>query len=62
MRKDSPKISEDQSLADATIVLMRERVEILPIVSSDGSGKVVGVLSPIDVFRKVLELLRTQPG
>lgn len=62
MRKDSPAISENQSLVDATLVLMREQIEILPVVSSDGSGKVVGVLSPIDVFRQVLKLLRLQPG
>lgn len=60
MRKDSPAIIENQSLVDATLVLMHEQIEILPVVSSDGSGKVVGVLSLIDVFGKVLELLKTQ--
>lgn len=60
MRKDSPAIIENQSLVDATLVLMHEQIEILPVVSSDGSGKVAGVLSPIDVFEKVLELWKTQ--
>lgn len=60
MRKHPSAIIENQSLVDATLVLMREQIEILPVASSHGSGKVVGVLSPIDVFQKVLELLKTQ--
>ncbi|MER3445315.1 MAG: hypothetical protein C4291_00100 [Candidatus Dadabacteria bacterium] len=59
MRKDTPAIGESQSLVDVILVLMREQIEILPVVSSDGSGRIVGVLSPIDVFRKVVEVLKT---
>lgn len=58
MRKDPPRVNENQSLVDATLVLMREQIEILPVVSSDGSGKVLGVLSPIDVFQKVVKVLK----
>jgi NADH:quinone reductase (non-electrogenic) len=60
MRKDLLTISENQSLVDAALMFMREEIEILPVISSDGSGKVVGVLSPIDVFRKTLGLQRAQ--
>jgi NADH dehydrogenase len=55
MQKDPPRVNENQSLMDATLVLMREQIEILPVVSSDGSGKVLGVLSPIGVFQKVIK-------
>jgi hypothetical protein len=36
---------------------MREQTEILPVVASGGSGKVVGVLSPVDLFKNKLEPL-----
>lgn len=55
MRKDAPVVSADQSLVDAVVALMRERVEVMPVVSATDRRKVAGVLSPIDVFRKAIE-------
>jgi len=37
MRKDPPVISEDQNLIDASMLILREEIEVLPVVSSDGS-------------------------
>lgn len=57
MRKDPPVVLEDQNLIDATVVLLREEVELLPVVSMDGSRRLVGVISPLDVILKALEPL-----
>jgi len=50
---------ENQSLLDASVVLLREDVDLLPVASMDGSGKVVGVMSPLDVILKAIEPLST---
>jgi len=38
--------------------MAKEYVEILPVVASDGSRRVVGVLSPIDIFREQISRAR----
>ena len=57
MRRDPPVVLENQNLLDASVVLLREDIELLPVASTDGGGKVVGVMSPIDVILKVIEPL-----
>jgi CBS domain-containing protein len=57
MSKDPPSVVENQSLPEVMVVLLREQTEILPVVAADGSGKVVGVLSPVDLFKNTLEPL-----
>jgi len=57
MRKDPPVISEDQSLIDASVKFLQEETEVLPVVSSDGSGRTVGVVSQLDVILKAVESL-----
>jgi NADH dehydrogenase len=49
MRKDPPVISADQSIIDAAVIMLREEIEMLAVVSSDGG--VTGVVSPLDVIR-----------
>jgi NADH dehydrogenase len=49
MRKDPPVISADQSIIDAAVIMLREEIEMLAVVSSDGG--VIGVVSPLDVIR-----------
>jgi CBS domain-containing protein len=55
MRKDPPAIPENQNLVDASVALLREDVDLLPVTSRDGSGRVVGVMSPLDVILKAIE-------
>ena len=56
MRKDPPVILEDQSLIDASVTFLREEIAVLPVVSSDGSGRTVGVLSQLDLIVRAIEL------
>jgi NADH dehydrogenase len=55
MRRDPPVVLENQNLVDASVVLLREDAELLPVASMDGSGRVVGVMSPLDVILKAIE-------
>jgi NADH dehydrogenase len=60
MRKNSPAIMESETVTDAVVALLLERIEVLPVLSSDGSRSVVGVLSPIAIFKKSLGILSHQ--
>jgi CBS domain-containing protein len=60
MRRDPPVVLENQNLLDASVVLLRQDVELLAV--SDGNGKVVGVLSPLDVILKAIEPLTETRG
>jgi NADH dehydrogenase len=59
MRKDPPVVTGNQTVFDASVVLLREDVDLLPVVSMDG-GKVVGVISPFEVVLKAIEPLSTE--
>ena len=54
MRRDVPVVLENQNLLAASAVLLREEVDLLPVASMDGSGRIVGVLSPFDVITKAI--------
>ena len=41
---------EDQQLSDVVVQMAREHVEVLNVLASDRSRRVVGVLSPINIF------------
>lgn len=54
MRRDVPVVLENQNLLAASAVLLHEEVDLLPVASMDGSGRIVGVLSPFDVLTKAI--------
>ena len=54
MRQDPPMIAADQSIIDAVVIMLREEIEMLPVVSSQGVDGVIGVVSPLDVIKKHL--------
>jgi NADH dehydrogenase len=57
MRRDPPTVPENHNVVDASVVLLRNDIEMLPVTSGDGSGRVVGVLSPLDIIQKAIEPL-----
>jgi NADH dehydrogenase len=57
MRRDTPVVLENQTVLDASVALLREDVELLPVATADGGGKIVGVMSPFDVILKAIEPL-----
>src|SRR5262249_23486985 len=50
MRKDPPVVTPEQSIVDAAVIMLREEIEMLPVVTSD--RQVIGVVSSLDVIRK----------
>jgi predicted transcriptional regulator len=62
MRRDPPVVLENQTLLDASVVLLHQDVELLTVSSMDGSGRVVGVMSPLDVILKAIEPLTETRG
>ncbi len=54
MRRAVNAASEQQTVVDAMVQLFRENVEVLPVVPAEDSARVVGVVSRIDVVRKVI--------
>lgn len=52
MLPDPPSVLENERLSDVVGHLRREHVENLPVLTADGGGRVIGVLSPLDVFLK----------
>jgi NADH dehydrogenase len=59
MRKDPPVVMQNQRVFDASVMLLRADLDLLPVVSMDDSGKVVGVISPFEVVLKAIEPLST---
>lgn len=59
MRRNSPAIMESQPMTEAVVALLLARIELLPVVSSEGDRKVVGVLSPIDIVKKTLAIQKS---
>jgi len=51
------KLSPQAASPDASVTFLREEIEVLPVVSSDGSGRTVRVLSQLDVILKAVESL-----
>jgi len=52
MRTTPPSVTEGQPLRDAVGLLLREQIEGLPVLAADGSGRVVGMLDAVEVFRR----------
>lgn len=47
---DPPTVQEDDVLSNFLTRTRREHIEVLPVLAADGSRRVVGVLSPLDIF------------
>jgi CBS domain-containing protein len=59
IRRDPPSVTADQLLPEAIGVMLREQMEVLPVVTADGMRRVAGVLSPIDIFRHAVRLRKS---
>jgi NADH dehydrogenase len=54
MREKPPAVTENQPLTGAILALLLEHIDLLPVVKADGSGKLVGALSPVAIAKKAL--------
>lgn len=53
MRPHPRSVSGERPLSDAVLAMMGQRMELLPVIASAEQPHVIGVLSPIDLFRAV---------
>ena len=54
MRERPPAVAENQLLTGGILAILLEHIDLLPVVSADGAGKLVGVLSPVAIAKKAL--------
>ena len=62
MRTSPPAVTEDQPLRDALGLLLREQIERLAVLAADGSRRVVGMLDPLEVFRRTASASDVAPA
>ncbi|HKQ74136.1 MAG TPA: FAD-dependent oxidoreductase [Blastocatellia bacterium] len=56
MREKPPAVTENHPLTEGILALLLEHFDLLPVVSADGSGRLVGALSPTAIAKKALLL------
>jgi NADH dehydrogenase len=54
MLEKPPAVTENHPLTGGILALLLEHIELLPVVSADGSGRLVGTLSPTVIAEKAL--------
>src|SRR5262245_28934180 len=54
MREKPPAVTENHPLTGGVLAILLEHIDLLPVVSADGSGRLVGALSPTVIAKKAL--------
>jgi NADH:quinone reductase (non-electrogenic) len=54
MREKPPAVTENQPLTGGILALLLEHIDLLPVMKADGSGRLVGALSPVAIAKKAL--------
>jgi CBS domain-containing protein len=54
MLEKPPAVTENHPLTGGILTLLLEYIDLLPVVSADGSGRLVGTLSPTVIAKKAL--------
>jgi len=54
MREKPPAVTENQPLTGGILALLLEQIDLLPVVSADGSDRLVGALSLTAIAKKAL--------
>jgi CBS domain-containing protein len=54
MLEKPPAVTENHPLTGGILTILLEHIDLLPVVSADASGRLVGSLSPTAIAKKVL--------
>src|SRR5215813_14764243 len=54
MLEKPPAVTENHPLTGGVLAILLEHIDLLPVVSADGSGRLVGTLSPTAIAKKAL--------
>jgi NADH dehydrogenase len=54
MREKPPSVTENHPLTGGVLAILLEHIDLLPVVSADGSGRLVGALNPAVIAKKAM--------
>jgi CBS domain-containing protein len=54
MREKPPAVTENHPMTGGVLAILLEHIDLLPVVSADGGGRLVGALSPTVIAKKIL--------